>query len=489
MRLTPRLFGQLLFAAVLLISSLMGCSEPLPATGEFSCPCVDGWDCIVDTCRRPCTTDADCTDGLSCKLGSYGQHCIQSGASGIWLFSGDTCYLEEITSCGKTSAGNLAVLLCIPSGLSGGLAWSEKELCDESESCSDKKCVPDCDSAWLCQGKECGDDGCGGSCGSCAADKSCLSSMCKDVVCASDCGGAECGPDGCGNTCGECSGAAVCMPPAYVCMDPPSDCKPDCLNKACGPNGCGGSCGTCTDGTFCVAATQTCESPCMPDCTGKDCGDDGCDGSCGGCAEADEFCLPDDTCGPCDPVLNVYCPPEHYCTYVGNEGPSCEPAGTQHYGEYCGGLDECSEGICSALYEGEPLCYQMCKTNSDCGEQSCIELQGAPYKVCEMAAEAGETCNLLAQDCSLPSQGCYFSAPAGEPVCMVAGSGQEGEPCGGEPNDCAEGLLCISVNSTWTCRRFCNTKSGQEPLCEDPDYPQCKNYYAKQQAGYCAEDE
>ncbi len=64
--------------------------------------------------------------------------------------------------------------------------------------------------------------------------------------CAPDCAGRACGSDGCGGTCGEC--AAGCTqdgqcPPCTDCT-----CVPDCAGRACGPDGCGGTCGACETG-------------------------------------------------------------------------------------------------------------------------------------------------------------------------------------------------------------------------------------------------
>jgi hypothetical protein len=53
--------------------------------------------------------------------------------------------------------------------------------CADDETCSDqgectKTCTPSCD------GKQCGDDGCGGSCGSCGAGLTCMSGICGTVA-------------------------------------------------------------------------------------------------------------------------------------------------------------------------------------------------------------------------------------------------------------------------------------------------------------------
>jgi hypothetical protein len=93
-------------------------------------------------------------------------------------------------------------------------------------------CQPQCD------GKECGEDGCGGSCGNCQGDELCESGLC--IGCVPDCNGKECGPNGCSGVCGQCAGNDVCGP-ELLCVP----CVPDCTGKLCGDDGCGGSCGDC----------------------------------------------------------------------------------------------------------------------------------------------------------------------------------------------------------------------------------------------------
>ncbi|MFZ2414801.1 MAG: fibronectin type III domain-containing protein, partial [Minisyncoccia bacterium] len=59
--------------------------------------------------------------------------------------------------------------------------------------------------------------------------------------CVPNCAGKNCGSNGCAGTCGTCSGSDVCS--GGVCVP---TCTPNCAGKNCGSNGCSGSCGTCT---------------------------------------------------------------------------------------------------------------------------------------------------------------------------------------------------------------------------------------------------
>jgi hypothetical protein len=68
----------------------------------------------------------------------------------------------------------------------------EKEATSYDLAPSDRECVPSC------EGKECGPDGCGGSCGKCAGGQPCINGRCQ---CIPACSGKECGDDGCGGQC------------------------------------------------------------------------------------------------------------------------------------------------------------------------------------------------------------------------------------------------------------------------------------------------
>lgn len=62
-------------------------------------------------------------------------------------------------------------------------------------------CSPNCDD------RECGADGCGGSCGSCSNGSCGSDGWCE---CQPSCAGTVCGDDGCGSLCGVCAGNLQC---------------------------------------------------------------------------------------------------------------------------------------------------------------------------------------------------------------------------------------------------------------------------------------
>ena len=176
-------------------------------------------------------------------------------------------YFEEIQSSGKSLGGDVIIRLRADTSSTG----------------------PTCS----CTGKDCGDDGCGNSCGTCLEGQTCDSGLCTGSACG--CEGIECGPDACGTTCGTCELGQTCD--AGQCIGTPCSCD----TKQCGDDGCGNSCGTCPDGETCSDA-GLCEPECS--CDGKQCGDDGCGTLCGVCGDGtnceDNQCVDDDSGTPGD---------------------------------------------------------------------------------------------------------------------------------------------------------------------------------------------
>ena len=125
---------------------------------------------------------------------------------------------------------------------------------------------------------------------------------CFEPGCACEplCDGRQCGPDGCGGECGECAGTNDWCDEEGQCI-----CRPDCDTAECGDDGCGGSCGTC-EGTQDKCIQGVCI--CQLDCEGRECGADGCGGLCGSCG-AGESCV-DGLCGD-----NSECGAQSECQY------------------------------------------------------------------------------------------------------------------------------------------------------------------------------
>ena len=375
--------------------------------------------CIPDCTDKECGDDGcggscgECAKGEQCVVG----HCVK-GCGGLVLpgsDEGSCCYKGKMIYC---SHGRWVVNDC---GSDENCRWESVGggyFCDpdlpdyedpthrQPRECN-FKCVP------YCKDKECGDDGCGGSCGSCDPGDKCIDGHC----CHPNCEGKDCGSDGCGGSCGHCHewevcnesgrcernwgcymkfspGCPDCACEEEVCKKAPEcctwawdeycaqmckwtgkcgPCKPDCTNKECGDDGCGGSCGRCPHGKVCIVGKCM---PCHPDCKDKECGDDGCGGSCGECAKG--YVCKEGKCKPCQPG----CGEDDNCGYdeCGNsctppwEPPCTGPGVTCRYNRciacesYCinreCGDDGCG-GSCGKCKKGEECISHHCKPVSD----------------------------------------------------------------------------------------------------------------------------
>lgn len=145
--------------------------------------------------------------------------------------------------------------------------------------CSEDPETPQCTP--MCDGLQCGPDGCGGACGICDTGQTvCMNGLCVRPTCVPNCVRKICGNDGCGGSCGTCPTGMICMDGS--CGQMPQTCVPNCVGKSCGDDGCGGSCGSCPPDLTCTGSTCL---GCIPYCNGRVCGDDGCGGSCGSCPD------------------------------------------------------------------------------------------------------------------------------------------------------------------------------------------------------------
>ena len=184
-------------------------------------------------------------------------------------------------------------------------------------------CVPQCN------GKQCGSDGCGGSCGACGPNQAC--SGANQCVCVPNCAGKQCGSDGCGGSCGTCATNQACSN-ANQCV-----CVPQCNGKSCGPDGCGGQCGTCPPNSTCNGSGTgcTCLPGYVPNPQGTGCLKVG--GACGGVSQYG-YCS-GDSWVRCDATAGIVVMPcgAGQCRTINAQGEgACR----------CGGVTQ--SGVCAA---------------------------------------------------------------------------------------------------------------------------------------------
>ena len=249
----------------------------------------------------------------------------------------------------------------------------------ESSSCvcvdeeGDVPCEP------TCLGRECGSDGCGGTCGPpCPDGEQCQDGLCE---CTPDCNGRDCGPDPvCGTECGECSDDEICN------ADGICECIPDCGGSECGLDPICGTldCGACTGNDTCNS-DGTCE--CVADCGSRECG-------------LDPVCETED-CGSCRD--NEICSSEGHCTCI----PDCDGrvCGLDGCGDVCGPGCELGQGCdavgqCRDLEYGPegPSCADL--SGTECNGESCcasIVLPGSTYPM----GRESEVCSGCTDGCPL----------------------------------------------------------------------------------------
>jgi hypothetical protein len=429
----------------------MGCIF-LASQGE----CMMQYDqCMLGPCEPDCE-DKECgKDGCggSCGNCGLGQFCDDSGMCGQ-IAPGVDC--EEILTCVMGCGQNIEcfnkcqsegtpeaqekaqkLMMCLmqacPTLDQACMLQAAKGECkDQYDVCVGGGCEPDCTE------KECGKDGCGGSCGDCeqgfecTADGLCLEMegvSCIEVLgCVLDCA-----PDlGCMDECQDLGtpeaqeqaqallmcvfslcptmdkdcmekvsmGGGQCEELYYLCLYG-GPCEPDCEGKNCGNDGCGGSCGMCDIGMKC-GKNGICMPNCQPQCKDKECGPDGCDGSCGEC----------------------------------KDGLECNDAGQ------CGGPppgNSCAEILTCVL-----LCGNNIGCLNDCQAQGTPEAQEKAQKLmaCLLA-----TCPTMDQNCMLKAAVAeckepYDECQAGEciPNCDNKMCGDDG--CGESCGKCDFGLYC-----------------------------------------------
>jgi hypothetical protein len=293
---------------------------------------------------------------------------------------------------------------------------------------ADEVCVPDC------QGKECGDDGCGTSCGECANSECSSEGLCDELPCTGndDCADLDQVCDEDSGTCVDCLTSDDCAPEKYcdamaclddICGEEESKCEGN-DGLVCLADGSGFEVVvTCTgteycDGGECLA--QNCapsEAYCdgqqvvQCDALGKEwvAGED--------CAASQMFCFE----GAC---ISSACLPESvFCAEDGTLA-TCNADGTEYTSEPCPEGNFCSKGACLPwlCVPGEPMCQDNVATN-------CDSLGKGPVAGGENCLDQGLLC--VAGLCTK----CF-------PDCFGKECGDDG--CGGTCGGCDDGDACTT---------------------------------------------
>jgi len=283
-------------------------------------------------------------------------------------------------------------------------------------------CVPDCD------GKVCGDDGCGGSCGECTG--------CKSVCSGGQCEAQPQADSGCfdndiywKDSCGawgekatEC-GVAGCNPGSKVC----ADCEEICGAYECGMQGdC--DCGTCPSGQSCQAGQ------CQVKCGDAQCGagedkcncPQDCSGGCAGCCSGT-------TCNT--GIADAQC---------GKNGGTCQNCTADE--ESCVNQEckcACGDGMCC---DTETCCTCSSDCGSCCGNGQC---------------DCGETYQTCPADCESPGQCNPSCDPALEECVAVTTGGWA----------CTAKMVEVPAGNFWMGCNNCAGSTVNDTDCLDREHP------------------
>lgn len=212
----------------------------------------------------------DCSPGQNNPIGCPGANQHREGQICVCNTGWYNCDGNASNGCESNSA-------CLPS-------------CQAHQHLSGSSCI--CDSGWYdCDGV---------SSNGCESNSSCSS-------CTPNCLGRQCGDDGCGGSCGTCPSGETCFAPTGKCK---ANCTPNCPAMYCGSDGCGGFC-NCASGQVCSSNDLCCTfslSSCFCGVLSSAqtrCGNNCCDDTTEKCCRYDitrPVCIPkNDICGEVNP--------------------------------------------------------------------------------------------------------------------------------------------------------------------------------------------
>lgn len=368
-----------LVVAALCAVILAACSQGSPKEEECTPKCDK--NCGKDGCGGSC---GECDDGLECTDDTCGPEGCYVSIQSVY------CVISEVCVPSGTVHPADPCASCQPSHTQEN--WTAVEDgtdCGAGKVCYKGQC---CMAAQHCAGKNCGDDGCGGTCGECGEFQLCEEGKCKgdcdecnegQIMCADDTKYHVCqkNTEGCWAfgtqyMCSEQNEFCICQfeNEDGICIPEgePCGCQPQCAGKSCGGDGCGGSCGVCEGvnvvcedgectcagdmcGDGCCGANQVCTDLlecCTPACEENDCGEDGCGSVCGMCEGNNVICHEGKCactgfwCGDNCCKSEQICTGDSVCCTTECGGKDCGDNGCGGVCGVCGPGQLCLNGIC-----------------------------------------------------------------------------------------------------------------------------------------------
>ncbi len=410
------------------------------SSGTCSPTCSSGWGNCDSNTKNGCETSLSTTT----NCGSCGNSCG----------SGESCVSG---SCQSSCTPDCSGKECGDDGCGGTCGTCSNN--HGTTTCSSGTCSPTCSSGWgncdsntkngcetsLSTTTNCGS--CGNSCGS---GESCVSGSCQSS-CTPDCSGKECGDDGCGGTCGECQDFEYCNSMGQCIVNCIDDC--DTIGEA-----------TCADDVLGVCGNWN-DDPCYEknytDCaaTGKVCYDGACvTPACSHDSDCDDSvaCTQDRCASPGEHNASCFYKTKTTCNAVSD---GCCPAGCTN-GDDPDCSRECTaDSDCSGI---ELCCSSYCATPACSDDASCDDNNKCTVDECTSGSSCSASCQHTAiTECSSISDGC---CPSGcdylqDPDCSVVCSDYSVSDCSSlaECEWCPLGQVCMPKNDVECTASSCST--------------------------------
>jgi hypothetical protein len=499
--------------------------------GQPPLACEGAGDCPDEVCQTKSCQNGQCAYAAVVDGASPNPLCATHCCEGV-------CCAAGATACnpvGLCCAPNCANRECGPDGCGGGGtcgACPPGATCNPQSGQCRSSCGPQTCPTGCCQGGECEDGDSGQACGTggapcvkCGAGSRCQNQHC---TCEPDCDNRDCGPDGCGGSCGTCATGQVCDADDGECLctarscptgcctigsGKPGECRPGNTLAACGTSGeecetcdaddevCrGGRCVECAD--LCPNGCCAADGSCQPGDTIQACGAGG--KACLQCTSQEQCangeCVPSTCAGRC--TRDNDCPDLRNCVCDRAQGTCCarkcdgKVCGSDGCGGTCENLcppntvcngdgtaclcnaQSCRNGCCSNGL-GNPGTCEAGNTNPACGRpgQSCQTCTGREQCVNQQCVCFPLTCDDLESVCGTASDGCGGTLECGTcpdlefPSCRVGVcvpctiACEDGEDC----INLANGDTICSAPGDINCGEPCSSNAN----CTDADYPLC----------------
>lgn len=401
----------------------------------------------------------------------------------------------DSANCGACGVRCSACQVC-----SGGQCVSNGDLCcgvrcRKGSTCIAGQCDATC--APRCQGKQCGDDGCGGSCGTCAANQICANggkcravsttpapitttpepttttseptTTTEDPSTTTTEDPSTTTTENPSTTTTQDPGTSTTVGPACkavgdVCDGSSDCCSNDCNKGLCRCNtnaDCPASAEACVANVCDLGNTRTCvpqpycdnSCPCgkCHSCANGTCvannDDTPCEGGicCGGSCRTDGQACSGCVGQVCDETKNIFCCAGHVC--VENSCALCKPNNGANSISTCAAHAECCSGCC---FSGG------CADQIYCAQDLC---DGVTCTASDQCHDAG-TCNPLTGECSNPARTDGAACNDGD-LCTRRDTCQAGVCTGGDPVVCTPLDQCHVVG-------ICEPSTG---ICSNPAKP------------------